>query len=317
MRAAVLTAPGKIEIHEIQRPIPQANQVLIRVESCGVCASNVAPFEGRPWFSYPFESGAPGHEACGRIEALGPKVSEWQIGERVAFLSGHGFAEYELARTSALVPLPSQFDGEQIPAEPIGCVMNIVRRSEIHPGMTVAVVGTGFMGTLLIQLAKAKGAEVLAFGRRPFALELARKAGAKESLRLSDTPMSMARVQALTEGRLCEVVIEATGQQAALDFASQITGIRGRLVIAGYHQEESSQINLRLWNWRGLDVINAHERDPAISIRGIREAIEAVRSGVLDPRPLLTHSFSLDRLDEALVLTRDRPNGFVKAMIVV
>src|ERR1700733_2778671 len=102
MRAAVLTAPGKIEIHEIQRPIPQTNQALIQVESCGVCASNVAPFEGRPWFSYPFAPGAPGHEACGRIKALGPKVSGWQIGERVAFLSGHSFAEYDLARTSSL-----------------------------------------------------------------------------------------------------------------------------------------------------------------------------------------------------------------------
>jgi threonine dehydrogenase-like Zn-dependent dehydrogenase len=317
MRAAVLTRPGRIEIHEINRPIPQANEVLIQVESCGVCSSNVAPFEGRPWFSYPFEPGAPGHEACGHIEALGPSVSGWQVGDRVAFLSGHGFAEYDLARTSALVALPAQFAGEQIPAEPIGCVMNILRRSEIMPGITVAVVGIGFLGALLIQLAKAKGANVLAFGRRPFALEVARKAGAKESIRLDDALAATAHVRALTSGRFCEVVIEATGNQAALDFASQITGIRGRLVIAGYHQEESSQINLRLWNWRGLDVINAHERDPVISIRGIREAIEAVRSGGLDPRPLLTHAFSLDRLDEALALTRDRPDGFMKAMIVL
>ncbi len=53
MRAAVLATPGRIEIREVQRPLPQGNQVLVRVESCGVCASNVAPFEGRPWYSYP------------------------------------------------------------------------------------------------------------------------------------------------------------------------------------------------------------------------------------------------------------------------
>jgi threonine dehydrogenase-like Zn-dependent dehydrogenase len=317
MRAAVLTGPGRIDIHEIRRPIPRTDEVLVRVESCGVCASNVAPFEGRHWFTYPFEPGAPGHEACGRIEALGPSVSGWQIGDRVAFLSGHGFAEYDLAKTSALVALPIQFAGEQIPAEPIGCVMNILRRSEFKPGMTVAVVGIGFLGTLLIQSLKANGAEVLAFGRRPFALELARKAGAKEAIGLGDAATAIAQVEALTEGRFCEVVIEATGKQTALDFASQITGIRGRLVIAGYHQDESRQVNLRLWNWRGLDVINAHERDPSISIRGIREAIEAIRSGTLDPRPLLTHTFSLDRLGEALALTRDRPDGFMKAMIVL
>jgi NADPH2:quinone reductase len=208
-------------------------------------------------------------------------------------------------------------DRDQIPAEPIGCVMNILRRSEIKPGMTVAVVGIGFLGTLLIQLARASGATVLAFGRRPSALEFARKAGANESIRLDDPAVAVAQVESLTKGRLCDVVIEATGKQAALDFASRISGIRARLVIAGYHQDESRQIDLRLWNWRGLDVVNAHERDPAIAIRGIREAIDAIQSGVLDPRPLITHTMPLDRLDEALALTRDRPEGFVKAMVIL
>ncbi len=315
MRAAVLTGPGRIEIHKVQRPIPQAKELQIRVESCGVCASNVAPFEGRPWFSYPFEPGAPGHEACGRIESLGPSVRGWKIGDRVAFLSGHGFAEYDIAKANAIVALPSQFDHEQIPVEPVGCAMNIFRRSQIKPGMTAAVVGIGFLGALLVRLATANGAQVLAFGRRPFALELARKAGAKESICLEDHVSVIDQVEALTQGRFCEVVIEATGKQEALDFASQITGIRGRLVIAGYHQDEVRQINMRLWNWRGLDVINAHERDPAISIRGVREAIAAMQSGVLDPGPLLTHEMSLESLDEALALTRDRPEGFMKAVI--
>jgi threonine dehydrogenase-like Zn-dependent dehydrogenase len=317
MRAAILTHPETIEIREIPRPVPQADEVQIRVESCGVCASNVAPFEGRPWFSYPFEPGAPGHEACGRIELLGRSVSGWQAGDRVAFLSNHGFAEYDVAKVEAIAALPPQFDEEQIPAEPIGCVMNIFRRSEIKPGMTAAVVGIGFLGTLLIQLAVARGARVLAFGRRSFALEPAKKAGAQESIGLIDSATVIRRVETLTDGRFCEVVIEATGKQEALDFASQITGIRGRLVIAGYHQDETRKINLGLWNWRGLDVVNAHERDPAISIRGVREAIEAVQAGTLDPFPLLTHTRPLDRLAEALALTRERPDGFMKAVIIL
>jgi threonine dehydrogenase-like Zn-dependent dehydrogenase len=315
MRAAVLQSPGRIEIQEIDLPIPRPDQVRIRIESCGVCASNVAPFEGRQWFTYPFEPGAPGHETCGRVEALGSAVARWQIGDRVTFLSGHGFAEYDVANGDALLPLPSEFDHQQIPIEPIGCVMNIFRRSEITPGMTVAVVGIGFLGALLIQLARANGAQVLAFGRRPFALSLAKKSGAEEAISLIEPQLAIERVQAITQDRLCDVVIEATGKQEALDFATQITCIRGRLVIAGYHQDQTRQVNLQLWNWRGLDVINAHERDPAIAIRGLREAIEAVRSGVLDPRPLLTHTMPLDRLGEALALTRDRPDGFMKAVI--
>jgi threonine dehydrogenase-like Zn-dependent dehydrogenase len=74
---------------------------------------------------------------------------------------------------------------------------------------------------------------------------------------------------------------------------------------------------MQMWNWRGLDVINAHERDPKIYIEGIRSAVEAVASGRLDPRPLYTHIYPLDQLDVALNATRDRPDGFMKALIAL
>ena len=57
-------------------------------------------------------------------------------------------------------------------------------------------------------------------------------------------------------------------------------------MIAGYHQDGPRQVNMQLWNWRGLDVINAHERDPAVYVQGIREAVEAVAAGRLDPAAL-------------------------------
>jgi threonine dehydrogenase-like Zn-dependent dehydrogenase len=111
------------------------------------------------------------------------------------------------------------------------------------------------------------------------------------------------------------VSIEAVGKQGALDVAGEITGIRGRLVIAGYHQDGPRQVNMQLWNWRGLDVINAHERDPTVYVAGLRAAVEAVRAGRLDPRVLCTHEFPLEQLGAALDLTRDRPDGFLKAII--
>jgi threonine dehydrogenase-like Zn-dependent dehydrogenase len=70
-----------------------------------------------------------------------------------------------------------------------------------------------------------------------------------------------------------------------------------------------------LWNWRGLDVINAHERDPKIYMQGIREAVDAIAAGRLDPRPLMTHEYNLDQLADALNATRDRPDGFLKALV--
>jgi threonine dehydrogenase-like Zn-dependent dehydrogenase len=114
---------------------------------------------------------------------------------------------------------------------------------------------------------------------------------------------------------MCDVVIEAVGKQWPLDLAAELTRERGTLVIAGYHQDGPRQVNMQLWNWRGLDVTNAHERDPHIYVQGMRAAVEAVASGRLDPTPLFTHSFPLERLDEALDATRDRPEGFVKAVV--
>jgi threonine dehydrogenase-like Zn-dependent dehydrogenase len=71
------------------------------------------------------------------------------------------------------------------------------------------------------------------------------------------------------------------------------------------------------WNWRGLDVVNAHERDPAVYLRGMREAVDAVVRGELDPTPLYTHAFPLEAVGEALDATRDRPDGFLKALVTV
>ena len=110
-------------------------------------------------------------------------------------------------------------------------------------------------------------------------------------------------------------VIEAVGKQWPLDLAGEITGERGTLVIAGYHQDGPRSVNMQLWNWRGIDVVNAHERDPATYVRGIREAVEAVAANRLEIDSLFTHRLPLERLGEALDLTRDRPDGFIKAIV--
>ena len=71
---------------------------------------------------------------------------------------------------------------------------------------------------------------------------------------------------------------------------------------------------MQLWNWRGLDVINAHERDPAVYASGLRQAVEAVRTGELDVARLITHRFALDELGAAYRISIERPEGFVKAV---
>ena len=157
---------------------------------------------------------------------------------------------------------------------------------------------------------------VIAISRRLFALEVARTFGAAATIRMDDHGKVIEQVMALTENQGCDRVIEAVGQQRALDLAGELTRVRGRLIIAGYHQDGARQVNLQLWNWRGLDVINAHERAPEIFIEGMQAAVDLVASGKLDPLPLYTHRFELDQLPEAFEAMRQRPDGFLKAWIV-
>jgi threonine dehydrogenase-like Zn-dependent dehydrogenase len=317
MRAAYLAAPGRIETTTLQRPEPGPGQVRLRLEGCGVCASNLTPWAGPEWMNYPLEPGALGHEGWGWVDAIGDGVTGFKLGDRVAALSYKSYAEYDLADADAVVRLPESLKDQPFPGEPLGCAMNIFRRSEIEAGQTVAIVGIGFLGAILTRLATDAGARVIAISRRQFSLDVGREFGAAETIPMEDHNGIIGQVKELTGGVFCDRVIEAVGKQWPLDLSAELTRERGRLIVAGYHQDGPRQVNMWLWNWRGLDVINAHERDPKVYMQGIREAVDAVASGRLDPRPLYTHTYPLDRLDDALNATRDRPDGFLKALVTM
>jgi len=317
MRAAIVAEPGRVEVREVPVPNVGPGEIRVRLEGCGVCASNLPPWEGREWFQYPMEPGGLGHEGWGRIDALGADVAGFSVGDRVGMLSGHAYAEYDVATAGAVVRIPDGLEGQPFPAEPLGCALNIFRRSGIGAGQTVAIVGIGFLGALLTRLASEAGARVLAVSRRPFALQAAQSLGAAETIPMDDHWRILERVKELTGGTFCDVVVEAVGKQWPLDLAAELTRERGRLIVAGYHQDGLRHVNMQLWNWRGLDVINAHERDPQVYLDGMRAAVDAVASGRLDPTPLYTHTFPLDQLGAALEATGSRPDGFMKALVLM
>ena len=315
MKAAVLAAPGEIRIEQAEIPAPGEGEVRIRLEGCGVCASNLEPWAGLEWIEYPGEPGGLGHEGWGMVDATGPGVDGVKPGERVAALSYRSFAEYDLARADMVIKLPRELDGCPFPGEPLGCAFNIFRRSDIRAGQTVAIIGIGFLGAVLTKLASDAGARVIAISRRSESLDLARHYGAAETIPMNDHWAIVEKVKQLTGEALCKRVIECVGKQWPLDLAGELVGFGGKLVVAGYHQDGPRQVGMQMWNWKGIDVINAHERDPAVQLQGIHEAVEAVASGRLDPSPLYTGEYPLERLGEALDATRDKPGGFVKALV--
>ena len=324
MRAAVVRAPGRAEVVEVPLPEPKPGQVRVKVEGCGVCASNVPPWEGREWFQYPMPPGQLGHEAWGVVDEVGEGVTQFSPGQRVGMLSNNAYAEYDVAGAGQVVALPAALNGRPFPAEPLGCAMNIFARSDVRAGQTVAVVGIGFLGAILCRLASAAGARVIAVARKPFALDVAKQMGAHETVAMDDHWKVISRVAELTGGSggydvrgFCDRVVECTGKQWPLDLSAELCAVRAKLVIAGYHQDGLRQVNVQLWNWRGLDVINAHERDPSVYLDGMKAAAEAVSAGRLDPAGLYTHTFPLERLGEALDMTKQRPDGFMKALVTM
>jgi NADPH:quinone reductase len=318
MQSATLVEPRQFKLDSMEPPAPGEGEVLLRVLGCGVCGSDMGPWKGYPGLSYPMQPGAPGHEVFGRVEAVGAGVEGIAPGDPVTALSYRAYAGYDLARAGDVVPLPSGLAGRAVLGEPMACAVNITKRWGVAEGDVVVLLGTGFLGALLLQLLRVPGgpkpSRVLAVSRRKLPGDLADRLGIDEMLTYEDDVRG--RVGELTGGRMADVVVEATGKQEPLDLGADLTRVRGRLVIAGYHQDGPRTVNMQLWNWRGIDVVNAHERDPEVYTRGMREGVRLLAEGALDLDPLITHTFPLSEINRAFRTAEERPQGFLKSVVL-
>lgn len=325
MRAATLVEPGRFALADVETPQPGPGQILLAVPGCGVCGSDMGPWRGVAGLSYPLPPGAPGHEVFGTVAALGPAPGAVDsaggglaVGDAVTVLSGRGYSALDVVDAGDAVRLPPALAGRAILGEPLACAVNAMKRAAIEEGDAVVLLGAGFLGALLLQLARrARPRRLIAVSRRPSSRAVALRAGADEALGYDDDVCG--RISAATGGRLADVVIEATGRQEPLDLAARLVRVRGRLVIAGYHQEGgpngNRSVDMQLWNWRGLDVVNAHERDLAVYRRGMEEGVALAAAGELDLEPLLTHRFPLAEINRAFAVAAARPEGFLKALV--
>ena len=314
MRAAVLASPRRIELASVPRPAPAPGEVLVRLEGCGVCGSNLVPWQGREWFTYPFAPGAPGHEGWGRIAEVGAGVAGLAEGNRVALLSGAAFAEYDVAAADRVVRIPAALEGP-FPGEALGCGVNVFRRSAARAGDQVAVVGAGFIGLVALRLAALAGARVVALSRRETSLRRAREMGAAEVVplvrpRLGDRG---GEADARAGGSSTSSSRRSATRRRSTSRASS-SARAGGSSSPGTTRTVRARVNLGQWNWRGIEVVNAHERDPRVQREGVLAAAGAVAEGKLDPAPLFA-TYPLDRLAAAFQAMEERPDGFVKALV--
>jgi NADPH2:quinone reductase len=301
VRAAHVVAPRTLRVVEVPAPKPASGQVLVRVRACGVCASDLNAWRGVPGIEYPLPPGAPGHETWGDVVEIGARAeaAQLRVGQRVTGLLWNGLAELGLARAEDLVAISAPLLGE-----PLGCAMNVLRRAGSADLM--AFVGFGYLAALCAQLLPAS-TRWIALSRRAESRALALRLGADAAYAFDSVPTGL--------WDSVPVVIEAAGVQQTLDFATWLTAYNGRLVIAGYHADGPRTVNMQSWNWKGLDVINAHDRQPAVIVAALRAGMHQIAARSLDLRELHTHEFELHDADAAFRMAENRPAGFVKAVV--
>ena len=313
MRVAVLREPGRFELADEPVPTPGREEVRLRVAVCGVCASELDMWRGArghaslPWY--------PGHEVSGIVEEVGAQVTWPAVGDPVgAWVTTRGFADQVVLRSEHCVAL----DGTPVEVglvEPLACAVNAIELAGLRPGDDVLVIGAGYMGLLLLQLAAQHAPRHLIVADvRGEALERARGLGATHVVNVADASLADA-VGHLTGEVGVDVSIEATGTQPALSSLADVTRMSGAVVIAGYHQGEPRQLDLATWNWKAFRIANAHFRDVAVIMHGMRRAGRLLASKRIAMEPLVTHRFPLDRIDEAFRAVVEKPDGFVKAVV--
>jgi threonine dehydrogenase-like Zn-dependent dehydrogenase len=315
MRYSHLIAPRTSELVEQPTPEPGPSEVLIEVKVCGVCASELHPWMD-PLPAYPRRMG---HEPAGVVRAVGPAVAGLQPGDRVTGLFAPAFSDMAVARADNVLKIPDGVAFEHALGEPLACLVNAQRRTRIELADRVAVVGLGFMGLGVLQLLKLRGpAEIVAIDPREEARARAMALGASVAYHPDDIPAALLLTDwSQWQGpRGVDVVIEASGVEAGLTLAGRMVRAHGMLSIVGFHQGGHRHVDVEMWNWKAIDVVNAHVRRQADLMRSMRIGLDLIATRQFSFAPLVSHRFGLDELDQAFLQLLQKPVGFCKAVVV-
>lgn len=235
----------RVEVEEVPIPEPGPGQVRIKVAYCGICHSDLSLIHGA--FPHELPVVTQGHEAAGTIDALGPGVTGWAVGDRVipsagrpclkcrrcqrgdftaclnlrlmAFAYDGGWAQYTVAYAMGMTRVPDEVDLKQAAiladavSTPFGAV---VRTGKVHPGNAVGVWGLGGVGTHIIQLSKLAGAvPIIGVDLNEECLERAERLGADHVFR-ADDPNLLDSIASATGGRMIDVAFDAVGIHSTL-----------------------------------------------------------------------------------------------------
>jgi threonine dehydrogenase-like Zn-dependent dehydrogenase len=316
MRSAVLHGAHDFRIEDLPSPSINETECLINVKVCGVCHSELHQWVNKQaGLDYPRRIG---HEVAGVVTGVGSNVKNFSVGDRVAvWTDGEGYSEEVKVGTDRIFKIADHISFEEAMAEPIACTTNGILRTNIHLGDTVAIVGTGFMGLILLQEIKLQGPSlVIAIDIRNDMLELASSLGADLILNPSKDNVKK-EIDQLTSKKGVDVSFEVGGKQGTLDLAAEICRMEGKLVIFGYHPGKRVIKDLGYWNWMAYDIINSHFRDIQTILNGTRIGMDLLNAGKLNMKSLITHKYPLEKIEEAFRAADEKTTGFIKSVVVM
>jgi threonine dehydrogenase-like Zn-dependent dehydrogenase len=316
MKYSQLVGPRTSELVEATTPEPGYGEVLVAIKMCGVCASELHPWmDEQP--AYPRRMG---HEPAGVVSAVGPGVTRFKPGDRVTGLLIPSYADFGIAPEESLLSIPDDLPFELALGEPLACLVNAQRRTRVELADRVALIGLGFMGVGLLQLLKLRGPrEIIAIDPRAEARALALELGADTAYAPDEVPDELLLTSWANWEKPfgVDVAIEASGTQPGLTLAGKLVKAHGVLSILGFHQGGARQVDVELWNWKAIDVVNAHVRRHADLMESMRMGLDLIAAGKFSFAPLVTHRFKLETLDQAFTALAEKPEGFVKSVVLM
>ena len=310
MKAARLVAPRKWEVLEVEKPTATEELMLVHLERVAICGTDKPAFVGiSP--EYPLELGRTGHEGLGIVESC--PSGEFEAGDRV-LLWGFDrglYQEYVLATPDGCVKLPKNMDPEVVlMSQLLGTVIHCFYKLGNVINQTVVVLGQGPVGQLFNATLRNLGAKhIVAVDLLDHRLEIAKEMGATHTLNSARDDVIQA-VSDLTDGRLADIVVEAVGKEATFNQCTKLTRHSGSIVYFGVPNKEHAEGLMKLKFLelfvKEIQIITSVGPKP---LEDYTIALDWITQGRLDVRPMLTHVWDFERIQEAFELAFDHPES--------
>ncbi len=345
MQAAILTGRNHLEVQEVPTPKPGPMEVLLKVESCACCSTDVAlmnkPLPGQP----PYGDFIPGHEYAGIVSALGEGVDEFTVGDRVAveahlgcmrckncrrgnytaclnygtakhrangMTSNGGFAQFVINNINTVHPIPDQIDfNEAALITNLGCVLyGFETIGGYVAGNQVVVIGPGPLGLISSQVAKALGAEkVYLIGTRASRLNKGAKTGADRLINIHEEN-AVETILKETNGIGADLVVESSGASDAPMMAIKMAKPMGKILMLGLpHEPVLVDFEDLLMKNKSIHTVRGE------GWSNVARAVSLVGSGKVTLKPYVTHTFPLDEITTAFETFVKRIDGAVKVIV--